>query len=81
MSQRDLEAVIGRAVTDEAFRLLLFADPDAALAGYELTQAEVVALKSVDAERVDACAAMLRWLACIGSDVDLSPSWGYPTTR
>ena len=67
MSQRDLEAVIGRAVTDEAFRLLLFADPDAALAGYELTQAEVVALKSVDAERVDACAAMLRWSAGSGS--------------
>jgi hypothetical protein len=57
MSQRDLEAVIGRAVLSQEFRLFLFADPDAALADYELTEAERVALESVDAESLDACAA------------------------
>ena len=36
MSQRDLEAVIGRAVLDEAFRQLLFAEPAAAMVGYML---------------------------------------------
>jgi hypothetical protein len=56
MSKRDLEAVIGRAVVDEEFRLLLFADPNAALTGYELTEDEVVALKRLDAESLDACA-------------------------
>lgn len=59
MSQRDLEAVIGRAVLDEAFRHLLFAAPEAALAGYEITETEVIALKLVDAESLDACAVLL----------------------
>jgi hypothetical protein len=59
MSREGLQAVIGRAITDEEFRLMLFADPDAALAGYELTEAEVAAVKTVDAESLDACAIML----------------------
>ena len=33
MSREALEAVIGRAVINEEFRLALFADPDATLAG------------------------------------------------
>ena len=40
MSQRELEAVIGRAIVDQEFRMELFANPTAALAGYELTEAE-----------------------------------------
>lgn len=56
MSQRELEAVIGRAIVDQEFRMELFADRAAALAGYELTEAEVAALRSVDAESLDACA-------------------------
>jgi len=56
MSREALEAVIGRAVIDEEFRLALFADPDAALAGYELTEDELAALKMMDAESLDACA-------------------------
>ena len=55
MTQRELEAVIGRAILDQEFRMALFADPTAALAGYELTEAEVAALRSVDAESLDAC--------------------------
>lgn len=56
MSRWALEAVIGRAILDEHFRLALFAEPEAALVGYELTEDEMAALKSVDAESLDACA-------------------------
>ena len=59
MSRVALEAVIGRAVIDEEFRLALFAGPDATLAGYELTEGEMATLKMMDAESLDACAAGL----------------------
>jgi hypothetical protein len=59
MSQRDLEAVIGRAIVDKAFRELLFADPDAALQVYELSEGELAALRKVDAETLDACGGSL----------------------
>jgi hypothetical protein len=59
MSRQALETAIGQALLDEEFRLALFANPDAALAGYELTAAEVAALKTVDAENLDACANSL----------------------
>lgn len=58
MSQRELEAVIGRAIVDQEYRMELFANPTAALAGYELTEAEVAALRTVDAESLDGCASM-----------------------
>lgn len=54
MSQRDLEAIIGRAIVDKDFRDLLFADPEAALEGYELSEAERAALKKMDVETLDA---------------------------
>lgn len=54
MSQRELEAVIGRAILDQEFRMALFANPAAALAGYELTETEMAALRLVDAESLDA---------------------------
>jgi hypothetical protein len=53
VSQRDLEAVIGRAVLDEAFRHLLFADPDRAFVGYRLSSRERTALRSVDVEGLE----------------------------
>ena len=56
MSREALEAVIGRAVIDEEFRLALFADPDSALAGYALTEGELAALRTLDAENLDAFA-------------------------
>jgi hypothetical protein len=59
VSQQALEAVIGRAILDEGFRSALFEDPEAALVAYELTELEVAALKAVDAESVDGCAALL----------------------
>ena len=60
MSQRELEAVIGKAILDQEFRMALFADRAAALAGYELTEAEVTALRMVDAESLDACGGIGR---------------------
>ena len=72
MSRQTLEAVIGRAILDEEFRLALFADPEAALVEYELTEDEMAALKLVDAESLDACAnglgrRILRVLARVAS--------------
>lgn len=60
MSQRELEAVIGRAIVDQEFRMALFANPTVALGEYELTEAEVAALRSVDAESLDACGGIGR---------------------
>jgi hypothetical protein len=59
MSQRELEAVIGRAILDQEFRMALFADRAVALDGYELTEAEVAAVRMVDAESLDGCAMIL----------------------
>jgi hypothetical protein len=60
MSQKELEAVIGRAILDQEFRMDLFASPATALTGYDLTAAEVAALRWVDAESLDACAGIGR---------------------
>lgn len=60
MSQRELEAVIGRAIMDQEFRMALFANPTTALAGYELSEAEEAALRLVDAESLDACGGIGR---------------------
>ena len=59
MSRQALESVIGRTILDEEFRFAVFADPETALVVYELTEDELAALKSLDAESLDACAAML----------------------
>ena len=59
MSQQALEAIIGRATLDVQYRNLLFADPERALAGYDLTKEERAALLSVDAETLDAFADRL----------------------
>ena len=59
MSQNATEAVLGRCVMDAGYRILLFADPNRALAGYELTKEERAALLSIDAETLDAFAERL----------------------
>lgn len=59
MSDREIQAVMGRCLLDGAYRELLFADPDRALAGYDLTTNERAALLGVDAEMLDACAEHL----------------------
>ncbi len=59
MSQEAVQTVIGRAVTDAAFRQALFADPAQALAGYDLSADELAALQALDAEQVAAFAGGL----------------------
>ena len=65
MTQRVIEAVIGRLITDEAFRAAFLSDPRRTLAGLrergvDLTQGEIAALVDTDsalweqvAERID----------------------------
>jgi hypothetical protein len=59
MSKEAVEAIIGKAVLDSDFREALFADPDKALAGYELTEQEVATLKGIDAETMESLAGTL----------------------
>jgi hypothetical protein len=59
VSREALQTVVGRAMMDGPFRRALFADPEAALTGYELRDEEVAALKRVDAESLDACARII----------------------
>lgn len=59
MSQKELEAVIGRAIVDMEFRDRLFADPCATLEEYELSEAELAALKKMDVETLDAYGSKL----------------------
>ena len=59
MSKQSMEAIIGRSLMDHAYRELFFADPDQALAGYELTKEERAALLAVDSETLDAFAERL----------------------
>ena len=60
MSQQALEAILGRCLMDDYYRSLLFADPDHALTGYELTREERAALRAVEAETLDALAEHVR---------------------
>jgi hypothetical protein len=66
VAQRTLEAIIGRAILDEEFRLALFADPEATLADYPLTEGELAALKAIDAETLDACAHSIGRRVAVG---------------
>ena len=59
MSKEAVEAIVGKAVVDSQFREALFADPDEALGGYDLTQEEVAALKAIDAETMESFAGTL----------------------
>ena len=65
MAHRNVELLIGRLVTDEAFRAMFIRNPTATLAqftewGYELSPLEIAALKATDpgvwtrtADRID----------------------------
>jgi hypothetical protein len=53
VAQRNVEVVIGRLVTDEAFRAMFLRDPVATLTefaecGYELNSLEIAALRAID---------------------------------
>lgn len=59
MSKEAVEAIIGKLVLDTEFREALFANPNEVLAGYDLSEAEVAALKAVDAEAMESFAGTL----------------------
>jgi hypothetical protein len=52
MSKEAMETIVGKAVLDTEFREALFANPDEVLAGYDLSEEEVGALKALDAEHI-----------------------------
>ena len=59
MSQKAVQNLIGRAVMDEAFRKLLFSDPDQAFEGFDLTEEEKKILRALDADEVASFAGKL----------------------
>ena len=64
MSQRDVEKIIGRLVTDEEFRRLFRADREQTIQGEvergtDLTQSEVAALLATDVSALDRVAESL----------------------
>ena len=75
MSLRTVQAIVGRLVTDEEYRLKFLSDPDGALKtlrdqGVELTSAEIEALIRTDrtlwsdaAARIDPDLQRSSWLA------------------
>ncbi len=77
MAQRNVEIVIGRLMTDEAFRMAFFDDPAMALtrfieSGYDLTALEVAALRATDAgvcaqaaEKIDPRLQKVSFAGCV----------------
>jgi hypothetical protein len=59
MSQSEIERVIGRAVTDSAFRQALIDDARTACKDYDLTEDELDALEKLDANSLMAFAGTL----------------------
>ncbi len=59
MSTESVQKIIGRAIAEEAYRELLFSDPEQALAGFELTSEETSALKGLRRDEFDAAAGDL----------------------
>jgi hypothetical protein len=59
MTQSDVERVIGRAVTDTAFREALIKNAREACKEYQLTEDELDALEALDAESLAAFAGTL----------------------
>jgi hypothetical protein len=59
MSQTSIEAVIGKAILNAEFREALLANPDDALADFNLSPAEKARLKRMDCEAMDALARTL----------------------
>jgi len=56
LSRKEVQTVVGKAIRDSAFRERLYSQPDRALGRFDLTQAEVAALRTIDAETLDALA-------------------------
>ena len=59
MSKEAVESVVGKAILDAEFRKALFADPEKALAGFDLTETEKAQLKGLDSETLDSMSRTL----------------------
>lgn len=59
MSMQNVEVILGKLVTDQEFRKLLSENPDQALSGYELTDEEKEALRTIDSEKLTALSESL----------------------
>ncbi len=59
MSKTGVEQVIGRLLTDAAFRSAVVADPSTALAGFDLTDEERGAFTRLDPAMLDGAASDL----------------------
>ena len=59
MSLGVVQKILGRMVAEREFRILVFTDPDQALAGYDLTEHEIKTLKGLSRDKFDAAAANL----------------------
>lgn len=53
MSKQALQSALDRAIDDSAFRQQLASNPDAALAGYDLSPEERTALMSADQSQLE----------------------------
>jgi hypothetical protein len=53
MSKEAVESILGKAILDAEFRKMLFAEPEKALAGFDLTETEKAQLKGLDSETLD----------------------------
>ena len=59
MSKETVSEILTKAITNKEYRELLFNNPDAVLAGHELTEEEANALKKIDRATFDAAAVAL----------------------
>jgi hypothetical protein len=59
LSQKSVETITGKILLDPCFRDALLADPDHALAGFDLTESERAGLKRLDSETIDLLAHTL----------------------
>ena len=74
MSHKDVEQIISRAVVDEQFRELLFASPNEALAGHDLTADEDQALRGLSREKFDNALGDLELLSVAGGATTATPT-------
>jgi hypothetical protein len=56
MTLAAVKAVIAKAIEDSEFREALFANPEETLAAHDLSESEVAALRSIDAETMESLA-------------------------
>ena len=57
----NLTELLGRALLDQQLCDLLFADPDAVGRAFDLSAAEIDAIKRLDRQKFDAAITRLRW--------------------